>query len=161
MRSARVASHPGGTPLAPSRPVETAAPQPRAWSELFFRVATSLIFVVAGLGHVVRPNAMIARMLEAPLGERLAALLPVQPLMLLSGVLLIVAGAALAAGYRTRLAAAMLIAILVPITMTAHFGHGDDPGALLKNVALLGSLVHFAVGGSRARAVDRCATSGE
>lgn len=131
-----------GTALAPPKSVEKAPPRPLP--ELFFRIATSLIFIVGGLGHLVRPDAMIARMLEAPLGLRLAELVPVRPLMLLSGGVLIAAGVALAAGYRTRHAALALIAVLVPLTVTAHLGHGDDPGPLLKNVALLGSLVHFA-----------------
>lgn len=119
------------------------------WVELGFRVATSLIFVVAGAGHLVRTDAMIAKLTEAPLGRWLSDLGIAEPLMMASGVVLLVGGVALAFGYRTRLAAMVLLGVLVPITITAHVGHGSDPGPLLKNVALIGSLAHFAVLGCR------------
>ncbi len=141
----RVAGHRAeGTAIAALPSVEQVPPEPRMPRESFFRIATSLVFIVAGLGHIVRTDAMIARMLEAPLGQHLAEMVPARPLMLLSGGVLMVAGVALAAGYRTRHAALTLMALLVPLTVTAHLGHGDDPGPLLKNVALLGSLVHLA-----------------
>lgn len=124
------------------------------WVELGFRVATSLIFVVAGGGHLVRTDRMIEKLTEAPLGRRLADLGVAEPLMLASGLVLLVGGLALALGYRTRQAALLLLGVLVPITITAHVGHGSDPGPLLKNVALIGSLAHFAALGGYATRND-------
>lgn len=122
--------------------------------ELVFRVATSLIFLAAGLGHLVRTDQMIERLNEAPLGAHLSAFLPVELLMVASGVVLVIGGAALAAGLRARWAAWSLILVLVPITLTSHVGHGGDPGPLLKNVALLGSLLHFATVGAGRWSID-------
>jgi uncharacterized membrane protein YphA (DoxX/SURF4 family) len=106
--------------------------------------------VVAGLGHLVRPEQMIHRVLEAPIGRALATVLPLEPLMIESGVVLLLKSIALAVGYRTRVAAIALPLVLTPITIAAHVGHGNDAGPLPKNVALLGSLAHFiAVGAGR------------
>lgn len=132
-------------------PIASAAP----WVELGFRIATSLIFIVAGIGHLVRPEQMLARLAEAPLGAHLVAAGLGGLLVLGTGVVLLLGGLALAFGLRTRPAALALVAVLVPITVTAHVGHGGDPGPLLKNVALLGSLAHFAVAGAGRFAVDR------
>jgi putative oxidoreductase len=71
------------------------------------------------------------------------------PLMLLwlSGAVFVVAGVLLALGVLTRLAALALFVTLVPITLSIHIAPGHV-GPLLKNVAILGGLVHFMVRGS-------------
>jgi putative oxidoreductase len=68
------------------------------------------------------------------------------PLMLLwlSGAVFVVAGVLLALGVLTRLAALALFVTLVPITLSIHIAPGHV-GPLLKNVAILGGLVHFMV----------------
>jgi putative oxidoreductase len=134
-------------------PDPNSTPLQRA-SDLAFRVLFSLIFVVAGLGHFGQHDVMLARMQDSPWFELVSALGPPSLLLYASGVSLVVGGAALLAGFRTREAALLLFLTLVPITITVHVAPGHV-GPLLKNVALLGGLIHFAARGPGAFAVDR------
>lgn len=61
---------------------------------------------------------MVGKLVEAPLGRHLAALGVAEPLMMVSGFVLLVGGTALALRYRTRLSALVLVGVLVPITIT-------------------------------------------
>jgi len=113
-----------------------------------FRVLFSLIFLVAGFGHFAQSEVMIRRLVEAPLGDIATAVAPASVLISATGVVLMAGGAFLAAGYRTRLAALALIAVLIPITGTVHLAPGPEHvGPLFKNVALIGGLIHFAIRG--------------
>lgn len=124
-------------------------------TQLFFRVATSSIFVVAGLGHVLNHEHVVQRLETAPLGYLATSVAPADLLVLLAGVAMAVGGVALAVGWRTRSAALGLIAILVPITITVQLGSLATIGPLFKNIAILGALVHFADAGAGERSIDR------
>lgn len=50
--------------------------------------------------------------------------------------------------------AALLIAVLLPITLTVQVGSAEGSGPLFKNIALLGGLIHFAANGAGSFAVD-------
>jgi len=123
-------------------------------SDVVFRVLFSLIFVVAGAGHFFERDTMLARLDAAPLGHLASLFGPPEQLMLASGIVLVVGGVALAAGLVTRVAAVALFVTLIPITLTVHVGDPGHIGPLFKNVALLGGLVHFAVRGPGAAAID-------
>lgn len=56
----------------------------------------------------------------------------------------------------------MSFSVLIPITVVADIGGGAATmGPLFKNIALLGGLVHFAVRGPGAFALDRCGSGDE
>jgi putative oxidoreductase len=79
---------------------------------------------------------------------------PPDVLISLSGVALIVGGLSLAVGFQTMWAALGLILVVVPITVTVHLGDPTHIGHILKNLALLGGLIHFFGRGAGAFSVD-------
>ena len=123
-------------------------------SDLIFRVLFSLIFVIAGLGHFAERDLMLARLEEAPLGYLASFAGPPEVLMSLSGMALIVGGAALLLGFQARVAAGVLLLTLLPITLTTHLGNPGHVGPLFKNVVIIGGLMHFAIRGAGAYSMD-------
>ena len=126
----------------------------RPLPEAAARALLSLIFLVSGTTHLARPEAVLARVGEAPFAPLASRVAPAEALVLAAGVALLAGGLAFLVGYRTRLAALGLIAVLVPITLTVQLGP-DTLGPLFKNVAILGGLVFFAAHGTGAYSVDR------
>jgi putative oxidoreductase len=122
-------------------------------SDLGFRALFSLIFIVAGLGHFGAHEAMLATLRESPFFGVVSALGSPSLMLYASGATLVAGGVALLLGYRTREAAILLFLTLVPITLSVHLAPGHT-GPLLKNVALFGGLIHFAVRGPGAFSLD-------
>ena len=122
-------------------------------SNIVFRVALSLIFIVGGLGHFVQDDVMMARILASPWYDLVVSIADPALLLYLSGGVLLIAGVMLLAGFVTRIACLLLFVTLVPITLVIHIAP-DHVGPLLKNVAILGALVHFFVHGAGAYAID-------
>lgn len=125
-------------------------------ADLVFRGLFSLIFVVSGVGHFLRHEHMVERLLDSPGAALATAVAPASLLISATGVVLVLGGLALLVGWGSRFAALALLGALLPITFTVHIGPGSEHiGPLFKNVALIGGLVHFLVRGAGAYSVER------
>jgi putative oxidoreductase len=109
------------------------------WSDPVFRILTSLIFIVGGLGHFAQHQIMLDRMEGSPWWGAINMIGDPSWLLWVSGGVFIGSGIMLALGWMTRLSALLIFLTLVPITVTVHIAPGHV-GPLLKNVAILGSL---------------------
>ncbi len=123
-------------------------------SDVAFRLLFSPIFVIGGLGHFVRHNDMLDRLADSPWFGLVKSIGEPSLLLNLSGIAIVVFGIGIAFGFLTRLSAVALFVTLVPITLAVHIAPGHT-GPLLKNVAILGGLIHFFVRGGGAWSVDR------
>ena len=119
-----------------------------------FRALLSLIFLVAGTGHLLNTDHIVERLLDAQFGFLATAIMPAEPLVLLAGVALLIGGLGLILGYRTRLATGLLILVIIPITITIQIGR-PTLGPLFKNIAILGGLLYFAAHGAGPFSLDR------
>jgi putative oxidoreductase len=61
--------------------------------------------------------------------------------ILFSGAVMVMAGMALLIGYKSRVAAWLLLAMLIPITISTQLENLNDLGPFFKNVAITGSLL--------------------
>lgn len=117
----------------------TPGPKLTALADPIFRVLTSLIFIIGGLGHFGQHAEMLDRMKESPWWGAINMIGDPNWLLWLSGAAFVVAGITLALGWMTRLSAIILFVTLIPITITVHIAPGHV-GPLFKNVAILGAL---------------------
>ncbi len=109
------------------------------WAEPVFRVLTSLIFIIGGLGHFGEHQMMLDRMVESPWWNMINLVGNPSWLLWLSGGVFVIFGVMLALGWMTRLSALLIFLTLVPITITVHIAPGHV-GPLFKNIAIMGSL---------------------
>lgn len=116
-------------------------------SYLLLRLMGSLIFIMAGINHLFQTAGPTARLEKAPLGYLATWIAPTETLIILAGVGLLIGGLALLAGFKTRLAAAGLLAILIPITLTIQVA-AEGSGPLFKNIAIMGILLFYIANGS-------------
>ncbi|MAY21138.1 MAG: hypothetical protein CL955_11020 [Erythrobacteraceae bacterium] len=123
------------------------------WAELIFRIATSLIFIIGGLGHFGRHQMMLDRMADSPWRDTVNAIGDPSLLLWLSGAAFVVFGIALALGFMTRLSALVILLTLLPITFFTHIAPGHT-GPLFKNIAIMGALILLTAKGGGAFSID-------
>lgn len=129
--------------------------QTRACVDPLFRVFTSLIFIVGGLGHFGQHQVMLGRMAESPWSPLVNRIGDPSVLLWLSGFALVLAGVTLALGWMTRASALILFVTLVPVTIAVHVVPDTaHVGPLFKNIAILGALLYFWAHGPGAYAFD-------
>lgn len=126
----------------------------RLWLDPVFRVTTSLIFIVGGLGHFAAHDYMLERMAESPWRDVVGMIGDPSWLLWLSGGVFVIFGITLALGYLTRISALLIFVTLVPVTIAVHIAPGHV-GPLLKNVAIMGALLYFYANGPGRFAIDR------
>lgn len=130
----------------------------RDFADPALRVSVSLIFIIGGAGHFFAHVEMLARVEDSPWRGIVARIGDPSFLLWVSGIVFIIAGAALALGWMSRLAALALFftlvpITLVPITLAIHIAPGHV-GPLFKNVALLGALFYIFARGPGRYALD-------
>lgn len=126
----------------------------RAWIDLIFRVATSLIFIAGGIGHFVEHDYMLERMAESPWRDVVNTMGDPSWLLWLSGVVFVIFGITLALGFLTRISALLILVTLIPVTIAVHVAPGHM-GPFLKNIAIMRALLYFYADGPGRFAIDR------
>ncbi len=118
------------------------------------RFLVALIFIMSGMGKLFGFTQTAAMMESVGF--------PAPSLFLVGAILLeIVGGVLLLVGYKARWASLALFVFLIPATLIFHAANLADPAQgqqqmieVLKNLAILGALVKFAVDGAGAYALD-------
>lgn len=117
-------------------------PRGKALVDPLFRILTSLIFIVGGLGHFRQHQVMLERMAESPWAPLVNRIGDPSLLLWLSGFAFVIAGATLALGWMTRASALVLFFTLIPVTIAIHVvPDTSHVGPLFKNIAILGALL--------------------
>lgn len=128
--------------------------QMRTWFDPVFRIATSLIFIIGGIGHFAAHHHMLRRMEESPWRGAVSMVGDPSWLLWLSGGVFVIFGINLALGFLTRLSALIILLTLIPVTIAIHVAPGHT-GPLFKNIAIMGALLFFYANGPGRFAVTR------
>lgn len=123
-------------------------------SILIFRIMLSSIFLVAAINHLLQPEKVATRLANAKMGFIVTSFAPPIMLVIIGGIGLLIGGLFLLAGFKTKLAAALLILMIVPITLTIQVGNPEGLGPLFKNIGLTGGLIFFLFNGPLYYGVD-------
>lgn len=114
-------------------------------SVVILRIMLSLIFIVASTSHFFKLEQTVKR-IEAANFSFIANIVGTPEIaVILSGIVMLIAGVALLIGFKTRVSAIILFAVLIPITLTIQVGQVATLGPLFKNVAILGGLIFFSI----------------
>ncbi|MBZ9731565.1 DoxX family protein [Salegentibacter sp. JZCK2] len=108
-----------------------------------FRVMLSGIFLVASLHHLLNVDKTVQRIDQANFKGIAYFFGHPELLVIISGIAMLIAGSSLLIGYKTRWAAIILMAVLIPITLTIQVGQITTLGPLFKNIAIFGGLLFF------------------
>lgn len=114
-------------------------------SVVILRIMLSLIFIIASTSHFFNTEKTVSRIENASMGFIGNILETPETAVILSGIVMLIAGIALLLGFKTQIAAIVLIAVLIPITLTVQVGQMTTLGPLFKNVAILGGLLFFSI----------------
>lgn len=120
-----------------------------------FRTMLSLIFIVAGINHLIHGEGVLRKLENAAFHEIAWQMGDPRLLIFLSGIALLTGGISFAVGFKTRLAAMGLLITLIPITLIVQVGSLATLGPLFKNVAIAGGLLFFIVHGDPGYSMDR------
>lgn len=110
-------------------------------SNFLFRLLTSLIFLYAGIGHLLNSNKILIRLSKSSVFRLIDNPLIFKVSILLTGIIMIIGAIMLITNFRVKYAAAALLLVLVPITLSVQLDNLQDLGPFFKNVAISGSLL--------------------
>jgi len=107
------------------------------------RILVSGIFLIAGFNHLHNVEKTAQRIEKANFKGIAYFFGEPHWLIILSGIVMLVAGFIFLIGFKTKWAAITLMAVLIPITLTVQVGQITTLGPLFKNIAILGGLLFF------------------
>ena len=107
------------------------------------RILLSGIFLLAGFNHLLQVDKTVSRIDQASFKGIAYFFGNPELLVILSGIVMLIAGGSLLLGFKTKWAALVLTAVLIPITLTVQVGQINSLGPLFKNIAILGGLLFF------------------
>lgn len=105
------------------------------------RIFTSLIFIYASTNHFFQHDKIFGKISKTVAYQFIQNESLFKVSILLSGIIMLIGGIALIVGYRNKLAATVLLIMLIPITLTVQLDNLGDLGPFFKNVAIAGSLL--------------------
>ena len=109
------------------------------------RVMLSGIFLVASFNHLLNATKTVQRIESASFKGIAYFFGDPKLLVILSGIIMFIAGFALLIGFKTRISASILALVLLPITLTIQVGQITTLGPLFKNIAIMGGLIFFII----------------
>lgn len=109
------------------------------------RILVSGIFLVAGFNHLVNIEKTVQRIEMAEFKGIALIFGNLEFLVILSGIVMLIAGFSFLIGFKTRWSAIVLLLILLPITLTIQVGQINSLGPLFKNIAIAGGLLFFII----------------
>ncbi|MDR6300894.1 DoxX family protein [Mesonia maritima] len=109
------------------------------------RVMLSGIFLVASFNHLSNSEKTVQRIESANFKGIAYFFGDPKLLVILSGIVMFIAGFALLIGFKTRISASILALVLLPITLTIQVGQITTLGPLFKNIAIIGGLLYFII----------------
>ncbi|MGY5847217.1 DoxX family protein [Salegentibacter sp. HM20] len=107
------------------------------------RILLSGIFLLAGFNHLLQVDKTVSRIDQASFKGIAYFFGNPELLVILSGIVMLIAGGSLLLGFKTKWAALVLTAVLIPITLTVQVGQINTLGPLFKNIAIFGGLLFF------------------
>lgn len=107
------------------------------------RIMLSGIFLIAGINHVAFPGHVAKRLMESVVYENFMFFINAEVLVMVTGIGLLAGGVLLLLNRFTRVAAILLLLLLVPITVSVQLQGWDTAGPLFKNIAIAGALLFF------------------
>jgi putative oxidoreductase len=110
-------------------------------SFVLFRALTSSIFIYAGMNHLFHPEKILNKVAKSRIFETLDSPTLFAASIQVSGIAMAIAGVLLLAGIKQRVAAILLLSILISITLMVQLENLNDLGPFFKNVAIAGSLL--------------------
>lgn len=109
------------------------------------RIMVSGIFLIAGLNHILFPKNVANRLMETTVYKTILFFTNAEILVIATGAGLLLGGILFAFNRFTRVAAIVLLALLIVITISVQFEGWHTSGPLFKNVAIAGGLLFFIV----------------
>jgi putative oxidoreductase len=107
------------------------------------RILLSGIFLIASSNHLMNVEQTANRIDQASFKGIAYFFGNPELLVILSGIVMLIAGISFLIGFKTRWAAIVLLAVLIPITLTVQVGQINTLGPLFKNIAIIGGLLFF------------------